>query len=92
MSQGNQCRFLNYIPLEIKDLFDSDFEKDVCSICVSALENYKSLIRINPNIQDIKYVGLCWRNMICRNSKNFEEPDTSWIDYKSTINKNNTRL
>lgn len=92
VSQENHFRFLHYIPLDFKDFFDSDFEKEVCSICVSAIENYKSLIRINPNIQDIKHVGLYWKNMICSNSKNFEEPDTNWIDCKLTINKNNTRL
>ena len=78
--------------LYLDDFFDSDFEKEVCSICVSAIENYKSLIRINPNIQDIKHIGFYWKNLIYSNSKSFKEPDTSWIDYKSTNIKNNARL
>ena len=47
---------------------------------MSAIENYKSLVRECPNIQDTKYVGLHWKTIINNNSKEFVEPDISWID------------
>ena len=80
VSNNNHSRFLHYLPIDITDFFDSSFEKEVCSICVSAIENYKSLVRECPNIQDTKYVGLHWKTIINNNSKEFVEPDISWID------------
>ena len=80
VSNNNHSRFLHYLPIDITDFFDSSFEKEVCSICVSAIENYKSLVRECPNIQDTKYVGLHWKTIINNNSKEFIEPDISWID------------
>lgn len=80
VSKNNHSRFLHYLPVDIKDFFDSNFENEVCSICVSAIENYKTLVSKNPEIQDIKYVGQHWRTVIDNNSKKFNEADTSWIN------------
>ena len=76
----NHKRFLKYLPEDINMFFDSDFEKDVCSICVSAIENYKSIISKDPQNQDLKYIGLAWQTLINQNSELFKEPDTTWIN------------
>jgi hypothetical protein len=80
VSQMNHKRFLKYLPEDINMFFDSDFEKDVCSICVSAIENYKSIISKDPQKQDLKYIGLAWQTLINQNSELFKEPDTTWIN------------
>ena len=79
VSQRNHSRFLRYLPLDMKDFFDSKYEKEVCSICVSAIENYKSLVSRHPQIQDIKHFGSTWERLIHENNNLFEEPQTNWI-------------
>lgn len=80
VSQRNHKRFLKYLPKDINMFFDPDFEKDVCSICVSAIENYRSIISIDPQKQDLRYTGLAWQTLINQNSELFKEPDTTWIN------------
>lgn len=79
VSQKNHSRFLHYLPSDIKDFFDSDFEQDVCSICVNAIDDYKSLICGDPQIQNVKYVGCFWKTLIRENLELFKEPTTKWI-------------
>lgn len=80
VSQQNHFRFLHYLPLDIKDFFDPKFEKEVCSICVSAIENYKTLVKQDPQIQDIKHLGSTWERLIQENKNMFNEPDSNWIE------------
>lgn len=80
VSQENHTRFLHYLPLDIKDFIDPKYEKEVCSICVNAIENYKSLENRQPQIQDIKHFGSTWERLIFENNKFFEEPQTNWIE------------
>ena len=47
---------------------------------VSAIENYKSIISIDPQKQDLRYTGLAWQTLINQNSELFKEPDTTWIN------------
>ena len=80
VSQMNHKRFLKYLPEDINMFFDADFEKYVCSICVSAIENYKSIIIKDPQKQNLRYTGLAWQTLINQNSELFKEPDTTWIN------------
>lgn len=80
VSQRNHSRFLHYLPLDIREFFDSKFESEVCAICVNAIENYKSLVKQNPHIQDLKHIGSSWKKLILENNNLFEEPEYNWID------------
>lgn len=80
VSQINHKRFLYHIPDKIEDFFDNKFESEVCSLCVSAIDNYKELVFNKPEIQSPSFIGDVWQTMVQDNRIHFQEPDTSWIN------------
>ncbi len=80
VASKNHKHFLHYLPEYINDFFKDGFENDVCAICVSAIEDYKSYISRHPEVQNEHYFGNAWSGIIKENKKQFEEPNTTWID------------
>ena len=80
VSIENHKRFLKHLPNRIEEFFDLDFKKDVCGICVYAIEKYKELVAKYPELQNEKTVGKRWNAIIANNCKSFAEPDVEWIN------------
>lgn len=75
---------MHHLPTDLSDFFDGAFNHDVCEICVSAINTYKSMTQENPDYNRWSYIGNSWKVIIAQNSLQFKEPDVSWIQ---NINK-----
>ena len=84
VSMNNHRRFMYHLPTNLSDFFDGAFNHDVCEICVSAINTYKSMTQENPDYNRWSYIGNSWKDIIAQNSLQFKEPDVSWIQ---NINK-----
>ena len=80
VSRKNHKRFLHHLPMSTDDFFDEDFEKDVCSLCVFAIKDYKTFIQQASEMQDQNFIGSHWQSLISQNIHSFNEPDTKWIN------------
>lgn len=80
ITKRNHQYFVRHLPVNILDLISGNFEKDVCSICNFAIENYNKMVELNPQIQSVKYIGEEWKFFININKYSYTEPDTTWIN------------
>ena len=80
VSMKNHQYFLHSIPCDLKYLTPDGFEKDVCSICNFAIEDYKSLVNRMPELQSPIFIGKTWQGIITDNISKYQEPDTTWIN------------